>query len=95
MQRPSTCEGDHCDAWPVVSTGHKNSQCETSYSMYVTGMWYGNLRERDYLEDPGIDRRKIKMDLHKWDRGTDWIDLAQDMGRWRAVVNAVMNHRVP
>ena len=24
----------------------------------------------------------------------DWIDVAQDMGRWRAVVNAVMNLRV-
>jgi hypothetical protein len=25
----------------------------------------------------------------------DWIDLAQDMGRWRALVHAVMNLRVP
>jgi hypothetical protein len=27
--------------------------------------------------------------------GMDWIDMAQDMGRWRALVNAVMNLRVP
>jgi hypothetical protein len=27
--------------------------------------------------------------------GMDWIDLAQDSGRWLALVNAVMNIRVP
>jgi hypothetical protein len=38
----------------------------------------------------------IKMDLREVRRaGTDWIHLAQDRDRWRAVVNAVMNLRVP
>jgi len=27
-----------------------------------TGFWWGNLRERDHLEDPGVDRR-IKLTL--------------------------------
>jgi hypothetical protein len=27
--------------------------------------------------------------------GMDWIDMAQDRDRWRAVVNTVMNLRVP
>jgi hypothetical protein len=38
----------------------------------------------------------IKMDIQEveW-RGMDWIDMAQDRDRWRALVNAVMNLRVP
>jgi hypothetical protein len=38
----------------------------------------------------------IKMDLREigWD-GMDWIELAQDKDPWRALVNTVMNLRVP
>jgi hypothetical protein len=36
----------------------------------------------------------IKMDLEiKWD-GMDWIDVAQDRGQWRALVNTVLDPRV-
>ena len=38
----------------------------------------------------------IKMDLQKVGGGCeDWIDLAQDRGRWRALVNGVTNLRFP
>jgi hypothetical protein len=38
----------------------------------------------------------IKMDpLEKGWGGVDWIGLAQDMDKWRALVNAVINLRVP
>ena len=37
----------------------------------------------------------IKMDLQNVGLGGDWIDLAQDRDRWRALVNAVMNLLIP
>jgi hypothetical protein len=47
-------------------------------------------RPRRRLED------NIKMDLRQvgWG-GMDWINLDQDRDRWRALVNAIMNLRVP
>jgi hypothetical protein len=38
----------------------------------------------------------IKMDLREigWN-GVDWIDMAQDRNQWRALVNTVLNLRVP
>jgi hypothetical protein len=38
----------------------------------------------------------IKMGLREigWE-GVDWIDMAQDRDKWRALVNTVLNLRVP
>jgi len=66
------------------------------YRAYI-GFWCGNLRERDHLEDPGVDEKdNITMDLQEVEcGGMDWIELAQDRYRWRSRVNAVRNLRVP
>jgi len=55
------------------------------------------LRERDHLEDLGVDGRIIlRWIFKKWAGvGMDWVDVAQDRNTWRALVNVVMNFRVP
>jgi hypothetical protein len=61
-----------------------------------TGFWW-EIQGKNPLEIP---RRRwengMKMDLREigWEGGVEWIHLAQDRDRWRAVVNAVMNPRV-
>jgi hypothetical protein len=40
------------------------------------------------------DNIKIELKEVGW-KDVDWIDMAQDRDRWRALVNAVMNLRVP
>jgi len=60
------------------------------------GSWWGNRRERDHWGDLGVDGWTIRMDLQEVGCGNmDWIGLAQDRERWRTLVSAVMNLRVP
>jgi hypothetical protein len=63
----------------------------------VQGFGAETPKERDNLGDPGVGgRNDIKMDLQEVGRGgMDWIELARDRDRWRALVNAVINLRVP
>jgi hypothetical protein len=44
---------------------------------------------RRWVDNIKIDVREIGLD------GVDWIDLAEDRDQWRALVNTVMNLRVP
>ena len=56
-----------------------------------TGCWWGSLgRPRRRWED------NIKMDLQEVGEGRgDWMELAQDRDRWRALVGTVRKFRVP
>jgi hypothetical protein len=59
-----------------------------------TGCWWGNLRERPL----GRPRRRwednIKMDVQELGGGRgDWMELAQDRDRWRALVSSVCRYR--
>ena len=60
------------------------------------GSWWGNRREGDHWGDLGVDVWIILGWI--WEVGCGymyWIGLAQDRDRWRTLVSAVMNLRVP
>jgi hypothetical protein len=48
------------------------------------------------LGDPGVSERiLLKYIVKNWYGGMDWIEQAQDRGRWWVAVDAVMNLRLP
>jgi hypothetical protein len=60
------------------------------YMLKVWLSWGRNINTYYYREDNiKLARREVG-----WGGGVDWIDMAQNRDRWRAVVNAVMNFRV-
>ena len=75
----------------VARKGERRGEC--------IGCWWGNRRERDHWGEAGVDGRIIlRWIFRKWVVGEgdmDWIELAQDRDRLRALVSAVMNLRVP
>ena len=49
---------------------------------FIQGFGGRNLKERDHLEDPGIEGRIVlRCMFKKLDGGIDWIDLARDRDR--------------
>jgi hypothetical protein len=61
------------------------------------GYWWESQREKRPLGRPRcrwVDNSKIDLREIRWG-GMDWIDLAQERDQWRALVNTVMNLRVP
>jgi hypothetical protein len=63
--------------------------------IHISYWWVGQ-KERDHWEDQGVWAYNIEMDARVRELGgMDWIDLAQDRDRWKAVLITVMNFRVP
>jgi hypothetical protein len=52
----------------------------------------GKHEGKNHLGNPCVDGRIIlRWIFRKWDGSMDWICLAKERDRWRALVNAVMN----
>jgi hypothetical protein len=89
-----------------LQTVHQLKDAEYRKSGHVARVGERRGAYRALVEKPegrrplGRPRRRwednIKIDLLEvgW-RGMDWINLTQDKDRWRTLVNAVMNLRVP
>ena len=62
----------------------------------IQGFGGGGVREREYLEDLGLNRIILKWTLKKWDReawtGFIWLGMGY---RWRSLANAFLNSWVP
>ena len=61
-----------------------------------TGLWWGNLKERDHLEGLGVDGRIILRWIYRKWFGATWTGLIwfQNRDSWWALVNEVMNLQV-
>jgi hypothetical protein len=59
------------------------------------GVVLGLARLGEVLKTPHRKNRVKLRNVQLECGSTEWIDLAQDTDRWREIVNAVMNFRVP
>jgi hypothetical protein len=61
------------------------------------GYWWQSQKERDHWEDQDVGEWTILewiLREIRWD-GVDWMDVAQDRDQCRALLNTVLNLRVP
>jgi hypothetical protein len=65
-----------------------NGEKRNAYRILV-GKPEGRRPRRRWVDNINIELRGIG-----WD-GVDWVDLAQDRDQWKALMNTVMNLRVP
>ena len=79
----------------MTSKNDMGRTCSTCGARSADRTSVGKPEGRNQLEDSGVRWRIVlKWICEKWDGDMDWIDLAQNRDRWRAVVNAAMNLRV-
>ena len=55
----------------------------------------GKPEKRGHLEDLGVNGKILKLIFNQRNGGMGWIDLAQNTERLGALVNKIMNFRVP
>jgi hypothetical protein len=85
--------------WRVFSVGgvEHSGSATREFCFVCSKFWSKNLKGRDHFGEP--KRRwenNVRMFLREleWEL-VDWMHMAQDRNQWRAVVNTVMNLRVP
>ncbi|PNF22799.1 hypothetical protein B7P43_G02532 [Cryptotermes secundus] len=95
-----------CETWSLtlreehrlrVTGGWRKLHNEELLNLYsspsvIRMIWSWRMRWAEHVARMG--RRGMNVGEIGWD-GMDWLDLAQDREQWRALVNTVMNLRVP
>jgi hypothetical protein len=71
----------------LIVKKYTSSSKTYSYKLFLLNNMY--LIRRRWVDNIKMDLREIR-----WD-GVDLIDMAQDRDQWRALVNTVLNFRVP
>jgi hypothetical protein len=91
MARPQVADGgDALQVWRVA-VNILNRQSRTAYKGGPPAWRLGVRLTTNRKKYTCYERSQEASDLD----GMDWIDLAEDMNQWRALVNTVMNLQVP